>query len=105
MTRPTIGARRRHFVLQRPLETPDGFGGVVRAYAPGPELWGAIEALPGRRPRGPGEPTHQVTLPWRGDVDPRMRLALGPRAFRIREAADPDGRERALVCLVEEIAP
>jgi hypothetical protein len=32
-----------------------------------------------------------------------MRLALGPRCFAIRSAADPDGRVRALVCLVEEI--
>jgi head-tail adaptor len=88
-----------------PRETPDGFGGVLRAYAPGPALWGAIEALGSRRAGAPGEATHRVTLPWRGDVDARMRLALGPRRFRIHGTVDPDGRGRDLVCLVEEIAP
>ncbi len=36
-----IGARSRRFVLELPLERPDGFGGVIRSYAPGPQLWGA----------------------------------------------------------------
>ena len=28
--RPTLGARARRFVLEVPLESPDGFGGVIR---------------------------------------------------------------------------
>ncbi len=40
--RPPLGARRRRFVLERPLEEPDGFGGVLRRYVAGPVLWGAI---------------------------------------------------------------
>ena len=43
----SIGARARRFVLELPLEQPDGFGGVIRTYAPGPQLWGAIEMLSG----------------------------------------------------------
>ena len=105
MPTPSIGARRRPFVLETPLETPDGFGGVVRRFEAGPQLWGAIETLTGRRLRVAGQATHQVTLRWREGVDERMRLALGPRRFRIRAADDPDGRRRDLVCLVEEIAP
>lgn len=37
---PPLGARRRRFVLERPLEEPDGFGGVLRRYVAGPVLWG-----------------------------------------------------------------
>ena len=40
-----IGARARRFVLELPLETPDGFGGVIRTYAAGPQLWGALEMV------------------------------------------------------------
>jgi len=40
-----IGARARRFVLELPLESPDGFGGVIRTYAPGPQLWGAMEMV------------------------------------------------------------
>jgi head-tail adaptor len=100
-----IGALDRLFVLETPLETPDGFGGVIRAHAAGPQLWGAIRALSARRAREPGGATHQVTLRRREGVDDRARLRLGARRFLIRSAEDPDGRRGRLVCLVEEIAP
>jgi len=101
MTRSPIAARRRRFVLETPLESPDGFGGVVRAFAAGPELWGAIELV---SPRRSGAVTHRVTVAYRPGVSDAMRLTLGQRRFRIRSAEDPDGRRRDLVCLVEEIA-
>jgi SPP1 family predicted phage head-tail adaptor len=106
---PPIGARRRRFVLELPLESPDGFGGVVRSYAAGPQLWAAVEMLNGgerfRAGRAEQAVTHRVTIRYREGVTAAMRLARGPRRFAIRAAADPDGGKRALVCLVEEIAP
>jgi hypothetical protein len=73
-----IGARSRRFVLELPLENPDGFGGVIRSFAPGPQVWGMMGA---------------------------NRLTAGPRRFAIRAASDPDGSRRNLVCLVEEMKP
>ncbi|GGK29837.1 phage head closure protein [Salinarimonas ramus] len=107
--RTAIGARRRLFTLDVPLETPDGFGGVVRIYQPGPRVWGAIEAVAlDERERG-GRPedavTHRVRLRHRAGIDGRMRLILGARRFAIRAASDPDGRGRETLCLVEEIKP
>lgn len=107
--RTTVGARRRLFVLDVPLETPDGFGGVVRTFQPGPQVWGAIEALDlaerERAGRAEEAVTHRVRLRHRADVDGRMRLTLGARRFAIRAATDPDGMRRETVCLVEEIKP
>lgn len=110
MARPqhAIGARKRRFVLERPLESPDGFGGVIRTYAAGPELWGAIEMLSGdERFRG-GRPeqavTHRITLRYREGVTAAMRFTRGLRRFDIRTAGDPDGAQRELVCLVEEVS-
>lgn len=106
-SRVPIGARRRRFVLERPLETPDGFGGVVRRFVPGPLLWGALEPLgtAGRVRGGRADPvaTHRVRLAYRTGIAPAMRLAAGPRRFVIRTAGDPDGRGRELVCQVEEV--
>lgn len=106
-TRTRIGARRRLFTLDLPQETPDGFGGVIRAWQPGPRLWGAIEALGLDERERAGRPeetvTHRVRLRHRADLDGRMRLTLGARRFRIRAATDPDGARRETVCLVEEI--
>ena len=108
MIRQTIGARARRFVLERPIETPDGFGGVLRTFAPGPQLWAAIEAVAAeervRAGRTEQAGTHRVTLRYRDDVTAAMRLSRGLRRFDIRSAVDPDGRRRDLVCLVEEVS-
>lgn len=106
---PPIGARSRRFVLEVPLERPDGFGGVIRSYAPGPQVWGAMEMLSGhervRADRPEQALTHRVTLRYRDGVTGAMRLVSGLRRFAIRAASDPDGTRRDLVCLVEEIKP
>ena len=106
---PTIGERGRHFTVELPLESPDGFGGVVRTYRHGPQIWGAIELLSESERLRAGRPeslaTHRITVPFASGVTSRMRLALGPRCFRVKTAADPDGSGRSLVCLVEEIRP
>jgi SPP1 family predicted phage head-tail adaptor len=92
-----------------PNETPDGFGGVIRTYQPGPLMWGAMEMVSGlernRSGRAEQAVTYRVTLPYRDGVTGAMRLTLGPRRFTIRTAADPDGSQHHLVCLVEEITP
>lgn len=107
MTHTPIGARRRRFVLEQPVETPDGFGGQLRHFAPGPVVWGAIERLGSAERvaggRGDRLATHRVTLRYRPSVEAAMRLADGPRRFSIRGAADPDGTRRDLVCEVEEV--
>lgn len=109
MTHTAIGARRRRFTLELPQVTPDGFGGTLTTFVAGPQLFGAIEFVGGgeRRRGGRGEQaiSHRVRLRWREGITGAMRLALGPRRFRIRAAADPDGARRELVCLVEEIVP
>jgi SPP1 family predicted phage head-tail adaptor len=109
MNRTVIGARRRRFVLELPLESPDGFGGVVRTYAAGPQLWGAIEMVGGDEQVRAGRPeqavTHRVRFRYRDGVTAAHRLACGPRCFQIRTASDPDGKRRELVCLVEEVGP
>lgn len=103
-----IGARSRLFVLEVPHETPDGFGGVLRSYQAGPQLWGAMEMLSGteriRADRPEQAVTHRITLNFREDVTSAARLTLGLRRFAIRAASDPDGSRRDLVCIVEEIA-
>ena len=109
MIRSSIGARRRLFVIETPLETPDGFGGVLRAYQPGPLVWGALEPLSGDERVSAGVAqevvTHRVRIRYRHALGPNDRLALGPRRFRVRTSRAADDRRRELLCLVEEIKP
>ena len=104
-----IGARARRFVLELPQERPDGFGGVLRSYASGPQVWGAMEMLSAdervRADRPEQALTHRITLRYREGVTGAMRIVCGLRCFAIRAASDPDGSRRDLVCLVEEIKP
>ncbi len=107
-TTPTIGARARRFVIELPRETPDGFGGTLTNFLDGPQVWGAMELVSAgerlRADRREGAASYRVTLPYREGLSGAMRLRAGARRFAIRAAADPDGRRRKLVCLVEEIA-
>lgn len=104
---PPLGARRRRFVLERPMEEPDGFGGVLRRYVAGPVLWGALAPAGSvERPEGGRTdtlPAYRITLRSRIALDPTMRLAAGPRRFAIRAVTEPDGRGRDSVCQVEEL--
>lgn len=105
----TIGERGRRFTLEMPVEAPDGFGGVVRTFQPGPRLWGAMRMLEAgerqRAGRAEAAVTHRVTFAWRTGIADGAHLILGLRRFRIQAAADPDGARRQLVCLVEEVRP
>jgi head-tail adaptor len=102
--RPPLGARRRRFVLEVPVETPDGFGGVLRRYVAGPVLWGAISPLGAverlQGGRADRLPTHRITLRARAGLDAAARLAAGPRRFAVRHV-EAGGRD--LVCHVEEL--
>lgn len=106
-TRPAIGVRRRRFVLARPQDEPDGFGGTLRRYVDGPVLWGAIAPLSQterlRGGRSDVVATHRITLRARAGVAAPMRLSSGSRRFAIRSVGDPDEGGRDLVCEVEEI--
>ena len=109
---PTLGARARRFVLELPLDSSDGLGGVVRRYAAGPQLWGAIAMLKGEKsaaaPTGPEQAvTHRVTAaPTARASPPPCGSPCGLRRFRHhRQRPIRTGARRDLVCLVEEVSP
>ena len=107
--RPVIAARRLRVVLEEPLETPDGIGGVVRGFAPRIALWARLEPATATErteaDRGGAALTHRLTLRWRGDLTTAMRFAVGARRFAIHGWFDPDGRRRDLVVRVKEVQP
>ena len=109
MTATAVGARRRRFTLEVPHDTDDGFGGVIRAYVAGPQVWGSIEWVRGAERTRSGRPeqaaAYRVRFRYRDGVTAAMRLAAGPRRFAIRAAADPDGYWRREGRCVDWITP
>ena len=106
-SRPPLGARRRRFVLERPLEGPDGFGGVLRRYVAGPVLWGALAPAGVVDRTGGGRtdtrPVCRITPRGRSGLDPTMGLVAGTRRFAIRAVTELRGRGGDCVCHVEEL--
>ena len=102
-----IGDLRRRVVLEREQRSDDGGGGATVAWQVVATVWAAIKPLSGReKDRYQGlEATlsHRVTLRYRTDVMPDMRLRMGGRVFDIRAVFSPDERRQWLICLCWEI--
>lgn len=93
-------------VLEVPVETADGAGGVTRSYAEVTTLWAAV------RPSGaageivaaaPGATvTHRILIRARSDVTTRHRLRDGTRIYRIVALRDQDGTGHFIEIAAEE---
>jgi SPP1 family predicted phage head-tail adaptor len=107
--RADIAALRTRLVLETPVETPDGAGGVTRSWIPAATVWGHVTPTRGEDSVVAGAPgqtiSHRVALRWRAGLDSSMRLKLGSRRFAIRSVYDPQERRRMLVCLCQEVKP
>ncbi|TCK31296.1 head-tail adaptor [Ancylobacter aquaticus] len=103
-----IGALRHRLVQETPVETPDGLGGVTRAFLAVDALWGAV-ATRGAAAEVADRPgavlSHTITVRAPATLQPGDRLRLGARHFLVEVVSDPDGRGRFLVCDCREETP
>ena len=100
------GALRHRLVLEQPLESPDGAGGVTRGYATVTTLWAAVMPVSARGDvvaDGVGATvTHRIIVRSGPDVTTRHRLREGARIFRILALRDQDGSGRFVEIEAEE---
>lgn len=105
---PDPGAMTARLVLQAPVETGDGQGGVLSGYEDVARLWGRVEmqgqALSERAGAELAVVTRRVTVAWRDDLRAGQRLMDRDVGMMIRAAYDPDGTRRFLVLICEEEA-
>jgi SPP1 family predicted phage head-tail adaptor len=103
------GALRHRLVLQAPVETEDGAGGVLRSWSDVVTLWAALEPLAAATTVVGDAPvnraTHRLVMRWRAGVTTGHRFTAGGRVFAILGLADPDERRRFLVATVETLSP
>jgi SPP1 family predicted phage head-tail adaptor len=93
----SAGELKHRLVLEAPVETPDGSGGVSRSYAPVATVWAALTATGDRADTSAGAlgavVTHRIVIRVGPEVTVRHRLRLGARIFRIVAVrADGDGQ-------------
>jgi SPP1 family predicted phage head-tail adaptor len=94
------GDLKHRLVLEQPVESADGAGGVTRSYASVATLWAAVTPVAARTEvaaadRG-AEVTHRIVMRFRTDVTTRHRLRAGTRVFVIASLRDHDGSGRFL---------
>jgi len=97
----------RRLVLEAPVETPDGAGGVTRSYLPGMTLWASVEPVSARGAvvaDAPGATiTHRIIVRQYSGITTRHRFVEGTTIYRIVTLRD-DATRRFLVIGAEERA-
>jgi SPP1 family predicted phage head-tail adaptor len=103
-----IGALRHRVTIETETRLPDGGGGALVAWTPVADLWAAVVPISGTEPvvaeASVGRITHAVTLRWRADLTPAMRVRLVGRILSLVAVLDVDERRRFLRCLCREEA-
>jgi SPP1 family predicted phage head-tail adaptor len=100
------GELKHRMVLEAPVETPDGAGGVTRAYADSATLWAKVAPVAARGNVEADDPgatiTHRIVIRSGPEVSTRHRLREGARVFRIVALRDRDGDGRFLEIHAQE---
>lgn len=103
------GAFRHRLYVEAPYETPDGVGGVTRAFETLALVWGLIEPLGGTeamsQDRLAQRLTHRVTIRAFSGLTAAHRLRKGQRLFEIRTIREDVPARRLMTLQCEEIAP
>jgi SPP1 family predicted phage head-tail adaptor len=104
MTAP--GELRHRLVLEAPVETPDGAGGVTRSYAGEATVWAKVTPIGARGEVVADDTgatvTHRIVIRARSDLTTRHRLRDGTRVLRIVAFRDQDGSGRFIEISAQE---
>ena len=104
MTDP--GDLRHRLLLEQPVETADGAGGVTRSYATVTTLWAAVVPVSARGDVVADDLgariTHRIVIRSGPDLTTRHRLREGSRIYRILALRDQDERGRFVEIDAEE---
>jgi SPP1 family predicted phage head-tail adaptor len=100
------GRLKHRVVLEAPVESPDGAGGISRSYAAAATLWAALAPVSARGDVvGAGfatTVTHRLVIRRGPEVTTDHRFRLGTRIFRIVAIREEDSDGRYLEIQSEE---
>jgi SPP1 family predicted phage head-tail adaptor len=101
-----IGRLRERVVLEAPVESDDGAGGVVRTYATQATLWAEIIPVNAKADvvadAAGASVTHRITIRGGVDVTTRHRFRLGARIFEIVTVRGGDAQRRLMLIEARE---
>lgn len=93
--------------LQQPVLTPDGGGGFTPGWQDIASVFAEIAELAGAEIAGATRQTEslspcRITILYRADVTPDMRITAADTAYSIVSVRDPDGARRWLEIIAEK---
>jgi SPP1 family predicted phage head-tail adaptor len=104
MTDP--GELRHRLVLEQPVETTDGAGGIARSFATVTTLWAAVVPVSARGGVVAADlgatVTHHIVIRAGPDLTTQHRLREGSRIYHILALRDQDGSGRFIEMQAEE---
>jgi SPP1 family predicted phage head-tail adaptor len=105
-----IGELRQRVTIQQLISGQDEYGQPVNAWDSIATVWAKVEDLAGREYfQAQQVPTSQVntriTIRWRLDVKPEMRIVSGDRIFDIVAVLNPTGKKIELQLMCREVVP
>lgn len=104
-----IGKKRHRIIFQEEVRTPDAAGGYSSAWQDiesNPTVWAQIAPVSGTDVLRFGQlqqiVTHRITIRYRSDITPDLRIVKGNRIFQLRAVLDPAESREMLEILAEE---
>jgi len=100
------GKLNRRLILEAPIDTDDGAGGVSRTYEAVATLWASVTPVSAQEEieaaRLGARITHRIGLRFASDITTRHRFREGSAVYRIVSLRDRDGRRRFLDISAEQ---
>jgi SPP1 family predicted phage head-tail adaptor len=100
------GELRDRIEIQRATDTSDGAGGTLRQWAIHDVVWAKVVPGTGREFATAKQTmpalSHMVSIRYRSDLSPAMRIRRGSQILAIHSTADVNSRGQELLILCEE---
>jgi SPP1 family predicted phage head-tail adaptor len=102
-----IGNLRHRITIQQIARIDDGAGGYTETWASAGTVYADVYPLKGQErydaQQIQANLSHRVTIRYRADVNPSMRLSYGTRTLVIEAVIDPEERHRELILMCSEV--
>ena len=101
------GELRHRVTIQQKSISQDTYGAALETWSTLATVWANVEALSGREffdsQQTVAQADHRITIRYRADIKPAMRVVEGTRTFEIQAVLDREGRKRTLELLCREV--
>jgi len=101
------GRLRHRITIKRPIQTPDGMGGITTTWGTVCVCWAAIEPLRGKEfydsQMENSEVTGKIVMRYLARINSTMKVFFGEREFEIIAPINVEEKNRELQLMVKEL--